>query len=76
MWNVKKKNNVENITKEKETHRYREEISGDQRGEGSREGQDGGGDEEVQTVRYKKSYKDILYNMGNRDNILLELNRE
>ena len=30
----------------------------------------GGGDLEVQTIRYKISYKDILYNTGNIANIL------
>ena len=31
-----------NVTKQKQTHRYREQVSGYQRGEESREGQDRG----------------------------------
>ena len=37
MWNLK--NNLVNITKKKQTHRHREQTSGYQGGEGSREGQ-------------------------------------
>ena len=59
-----------NITKKRQTHRYREQTSGYQGGEGRARGNTGVGDEEVQTVRYKISYKDILYNMGNIANIL------
>ena len=33
-----------NITKQKQTHRYREQTSGYQRGEGRMEGQDGAED--------------------------------
>jgi len=48
--------------RQRNTHRYREQISGYQWGEGK--GNIGVGDEEVQTVTYKISYKDILYNTG------------
>ena len=40
---------------------------------GEREGGAGNikvGEKEVQTIRYKVSYKDILYNTGNTANIL------
>ena len=36
-------------------------------------GNTAGGDKEIQTIRYKISYKDTLYNMGNKANILQEL---
>ena len=38
MWNLKKYNKLVNITKKKQTHRYREQTSGE-RGEGRGEGQ-------------------------------------
>ena len=66
----KKYNTLVNITKETQIHRYREQTSGYQWGEGRGEGQIGVGDSEVQTIRYKRSYKDILYNTGNIANIL------
>ena len=59
-----------NITKKKQTHRYREEISGYQWGEGKDEGRYRSKLLKVQTVLYKISYKDILYNTGNIANIL------
>ena len=65
MWNLKKYNKLVNITKEKQTHGYREQIIGCR---GKREGERGNievGDQEVQTIRYKICYKDILYNMVN-----------
>ena len=46
--------------RQRNTHRYREQTSGYQGGE--EKGNIGVGDEEVQTVKYKISYKDILYN--------------
>ena len=39
-------------------------------GEGSREGQDGRGEQEIQTARYKISCKDLLCNTGKTANIL------
>ena len=59
-----------NITKNKQTHRYREQISCYQ----WREEREGGGnirieEYEVQTLRYKISYKDIMYNAKNIANI-------
>ena len=66
----KKYNKLVNKIKKKETHRYREQTSGYYWGEGSGEGQYRVGDEEIQTIRYKISYKDILYNTGNTVNIL------
>ena len=60
-----------NITKKKQTHRSREQISAYQWGEGRWEGGNVGvRDLEAQTSRYKRSYKDILYNMENIANIL------
>ena len=49
---------------------YREQTSGYQWGEGKEEGQHRVGIEEVQAIRYKIDYKDILYNMEIRANIL------
>ena len=42
-----------NITKKKQTHRYREQTSGYQLGEERERGKIGVGDEEVQTTMYK-----------------------
>lgn len=39
MWDLKKLQQTMNITKKKQTHRYREQTSGYQWGEGSGEGQ-------------------------------------
>ena len=39
MWNLKKYNKLVNITKKKQTHRYREQTSGYQWEEGRGEGQ-------------------------------------
>ena len=44
-----------NITKKKQTHRYREKTSGYQWGDGCGEGQDSGRGLEIQTVLYKIS---------------------
>ena len=46
-----------NTTKRKQTHRYREQISGYQCGERNREGQIV--DYKVQTTMYKISYKGV-----------------
>ena len=61
-----------NITKQKETHRHREEnqlvISTEERERWRKK--IGKGDKEVQITMYKKiSYKDILYSTGNIVNI-------
>ena len=66
----KKYNKLVNKTKKKQTRRYREQTSAYQWGEGSWEGQYKGRGEGVQIIRYKISYKYILYNTGNIDNIL------
>ena len=58
-------NKLVNITKKKVTHTYREPTSGYQWGEGRGEGTTGVGEQVVQTIKYKISCKDILYNMGN-----------
>ena len=58
MWNLK--NKLVDITKKKETHRYREQIRGYQSEE--QRGNTGVGDQGVQTNMCKTSYKDILYN--------------
>ena len=39
MWNLKELNKLVNITKKKQTHRYREQTSGYQWGEGREKGQ-------------------------------------
>ena len=71
----KKYNKLVNIIQKKQTHRHREQTSGYQWGEGSGErevgrGKIGVGEQEVQTIRYKISFKALLYNMGNIANIL------
>ena len=58
------------IMRKKQTYSYREEASGYQFREKS-----GEWDEEVQTVRYKIDYKDILDSMWNTGNVL-QLKRE
>ena len=58
MWNLK--NKLVDITKKKETHGYREQISSYQSEE--QRGNTGVGDNGVQTNMFKISYKDILYN--------------
>ena len=65
----KKYNKLANI-KKKLTHRYREQTSGYQWGEGSGEGQYSGRGLRGINFRYKISYKDILYNKGNIASIL------
>ena len=59
-------NKLVKITKNTQTHTYREQTSGYQWGEGRREGQDKGRGLRGTNynMRYKISYKDILYNMG------------
>ena len=66
----KKYNKLVNITKKKLTHRYREQTSGCQWGAGRGRGNIGDGEWELQTIRFKISYKDILYNVGNITHIL------
>ena len=66
----KKYNKLVNKIKKKETHRYREQTSGYQWGEGRGRGNIGVRNGKVQTIRYKITYKDILYNTGNTANIL------
>ena len=61
MWNLKYYNKLVNITKQKQTHKYREQVTGE-REQGKRNM--GVGDYERQTITYKTNYKDILYNMG------------
>ena len=69
-----------NNTKQKRTHRYREQTSGYQWGEGKRQGQDRS--KGLRGTNYHKysivvsktiSYKDVLYNTGNIANILQKL---
>ena len=64
----KKYNKLVNITKKKQTHRYREQASGYQWGGGR--GSTGLGKWEVQTIGRKTGYKDVVYNTGNIANIL------
>ena len=60
MWNVsharvhKKGNQLGNIMKKKQTHRYREQTSGCQQSEGRKEGQNGCEDEETQTTVHER----------------------
>ena len=60
----KKYNTLANITENKQMHGYREQTSVYQWGEESWEGQYRSRGEGVQTIRYKISYKYILYNTG------------
>ena len=55
----KKYNDLVNITKKQQIHRYREQTSGYHWGKGRGRGNIGVGDKEVQTVMYKVSYKDL-----------------
>lgn len=57
------------ITKKTQTHKYRELVLIGREKRAGR-GQIEVGDLEVQTTRYKISYKDVLYNMVNIDSIL------
>ena len=52
------------------THGYREQTTGYQQEREVGRGNIGIGDEEVQTIGYKISYKDIVYNPENIVNIL------
>ena len=65
-----KYNKLVNITKKKQTSRYREQTSGYQWGEKRGRGNIGVRNYEVQTIRHKISYKDGLYNTGNIVNSL------
>ena len=65
----KKLNKLVNITKKTQTHRYKEQTSGYQWGEGRGEGQYRGRGVRG-TIMCKITYKDILYNMGNIASIL------
>ena len=49
-----------NITKKKQTHRYREETVGDQWGERVERDHMGVGHSEVEMIGYKRSYKDTF----------------
>ena len=67
----KKYNKLENITKKKQTHRYREQTSGYQcRGKGIIRVREW----EVQTIGCKIGYKNVLYNMGTIDNVVITVN--
>ena len=50
--------------KKKQTYRYREQTRGYLWGGGSRTDNKGVEESEIQSIRYKISYKDILYNTG------------
>ena len=67
MWNLTNTTNM-NITKKKQTHRYREQTIGYQWGGGR--GIIALGEWEVQTIGCKISHKGVLYNTGNIANIL------
>ena len=67
----KKYNKLENITKKKQTNRYREQTSGYQcRGKGIIRVREW----EVQTIGCKIGYKNVLYNMGTIDNVVITVN--
>ena len=70
MWHLKKYNKGVNEAKQKQIHRNKEQTGGYQWREGSREGQYKGRGVQVKTIRYKISYKDILYYTWNIANIL------
>ena len=55
MWNLKEK--------QKQVHRYREQIGGCQRWTFGRGGEMGKGDQKVQTSSYKISHEDAMYSM-------------
>ena len=61
---------VNTTTTKKQTHRYKEQTNWYQWGEGRGRGNIEVEDWEGQTVMYKISCKDILYNTGNMANIL------
>ena len=56
--------------KKKRTHRYKERNSGYQWGEEVGRGKRDIGDQEIQTIVHKISYKDIMHSTGNIANIL------
>ena len=59
-----------NVTKKLQTHRHREQTRGYQWEERRGDVKDEEGELEVQTIRHKISYKDLLYNTGNTANTL------
>ena len=67
---LKKYNKLVDVTKKKQTHRNKKQISVYQWGEQRGEGQHGARGLKVQTTRYQITCKDILYNTGNIGNIL------
>ena len=68
MWNLKNTTKLVNKTKKKHTHRYREQTSIYQWAKGR--GNTGFGDYEMQTIRHKISFKNIVYNVGTTVHIL------
>ena len=68
--NLKIQQNSVHVTKNTQTHRYREQTSGYQWGEGRGWGNLRVEDKKAQPIRYKKNYKDILYNTRYIANIL------
>ena len=62
-------NKLVNITKKKQTYRYGERTSGYQWGDKGR-GKIRLGEWKVQTTGCKVGYKDVLYNTGDKTNIL------
>ena len=60
----KKIQQTSEYNKKRSKHRYIEQIRGYQWGEGSGEGQDRGRGLTGTTIKYKTSYKDMLYNKG------------
>ena len=72
MGNLKKYSKLVNITKKKQTYRYREQTSGCQWGDRGVWGRGNieVGKWEVQTTGCEIGYKDVLHNTGNIVNIL------
>ena len=66
----KKYNILVNITKKKQTHRYREQISGYQWGEGEGVGQDRGKGSRGTTTKYKINKIQDVIRTGNIGNVL------
>ena len=57
-------------SKKKLTHRYREQTSDHQWGEGNGKGDKRAGKYKIQNLMYKISYKDVLYNTRTITHIL------
>ena len=66
----KKCNKLVEITKKKQTHRYREYTRGYYWGRGGGRGNMGEGNKRYKLLGYQISCKNVLYNTGNTANVL------